>query len=81
MDGVIYSPNVALDLTDIGVDGDSLRCLTPLTSCCRNADIPNSDGTLGDWIFLLDHLLPLDLVCVIYRLKELVQLFFIIIAI
>ena len=49
---------MALDLTDIGVDGDSLRCLTPLTSCCRSADIPNSDGTLGDWIFPNGSLAP-----------------------
>ena len=41
---------MALDLTDIGVDGDSLRCLTPLIPCCRGSDNPNG-GALGDWIF------------------------------
>ena len=50
MDGGIYPPNVALDLTDIGVDGDSLRCLTPLISCCRGSDNPNG-GALGNWRF------------------------------
>ena len=50
MSSVIYPPNVALDLTDIGVDGDSLRCLTPLTSCCRFSDNLNV-GAQGDWTF------------------------------
>ena len=50
LDGVIYPPNVAPDLTDIGVDGDSLRCLTPLIPCCRGSDNPNG-GALGGWRF------------------------------
>ena len=50
LDGVIYPPNVALDLTDIGEDGDSLRCLTPLTQCCRGSDNPNGNA-FGSWIF------------------------------
>ena len=50
MDGVIYPPNVALDLTDIGVDGDSLRCLTPLIPCCRGSDNPEGRA-LGGWWF------------------------------
>ena len=41
---------MALDLTDIGVDGSSLRCLTPLTQCCRGDDNPNG-GALGNWRF------------------------------
>ena len=41
---------MALDLTDIGVDGDSLRCLTPLIPCCRVSDNPNG-RVLGDWWF------------------------------
>ena len=50
LDGVIYPPNVALELTDIGEDGDSLRCLTPLIQCCRGSDNPNS-GARGGWRF------------------------------
>ena len=41
---------MALDLTDIGVDGNSLRCLTPLMPCCGGDDNPNGGG-LGDWRF------------------------------
>ena len=50
MDGVFYPPNVAVNLADIGVDGNSLRCLTPLMPCCRSSDNPNG-GALGDWWF------------------------------
>ena len=50
MKGIIYPPNASLNLTDIGVDGDSLRCHTPLISCCRKYDNPNNK-TLGDWKF------------------------------
>ena len=50
MGGVIYPPNVALDLTDIGVDGDSLRCLTPLILCCQ-ADQNSNGGLRGGWRF------------------------------
>ena len=50
LDGIIYPPNVALDLTDIGEDGDSLRCLTPLIPCCRGEDNPNG-GAQGGWRF------------------------------
>ena len=50
LDGVIYPPNVALDLTDIGVDTNLLRCLTPLIPCCRGSDNPNG-GALADWDF------------------------------
>ena len=39
---------MALDLTDIGVDGDSLRCFTPLILCCRGDDNPNG-GAQGNW--------------------------------
>ena len=39
---------MALNLTDIGEDGDALRCLTPLISCCRSDDNPNG-GALGGW--------------------------------
>ena len=56
LDGVIYPPNVALDLTDIGVDGDSLRCLTPLIPCCRDSDNPNK--ALGSWRFPNGSLVP-----------------------
>jgi len=49
--GVIYPPNATLDISDIGeVDGDSLRCLTPLILCCRGSYNPNG-GALGDWKF------------------------------
>ena len=48
MDGVIYPPNVALDLTDIGEDGDSLRCITPLIPCCRP---PHDPRFRGEWWF------------------------------
>ena len=50
MDGVIYPPNVALNLTDIGIEGDSLRCLTSLIPCCRDSDNSNG-GAQGDWTF------------------------------
>ena len=39
---------MALDLTDIGVDGNSLRCLTPLIPCCRGS---NGSRALGGWKF------------------------------
>ena len=41
---------MALDLTDIGVDGNSLRCLTPLIPCCSGFYNPNG-GALGGWRF------------------------------
>ena len=50
MKGVIYPPNASLDLTDIGVGGDSLSCHTPLISCCRQCDNPNNRSQ-GDWKF------------------------------
>ncbi len=40
--GSLYSTNSAIDLASIGVDGNALRCLTPLTLCC-------STSSLGDW--------------------------------
>ena len=49
LNGVIYPPNVALDLRDIGEDGNSLRCLTFVIPCCRASDNPN--GTRGIWRF------------------------------
>ena len=57
MDGVIYPPNVALDLTDIGADEDSLRFLTPLITCCRSKDNLNV-GALGRWRFPNGSLVP-----------------------
>ena len=39
---------MVLDLTDIGVDGDSLRCITPLIPCCRGSDNP-SGVAQGSW--------------------------------
>ncbi len=45
--GSLYSTNSAIDLASIGVDRDALRCLTPLTSCCRSNDIGTS--SLGSW--------------------------------
>ena len=41
---------MALDLTDIREDGDSLRCLTPLIPCCRSSDNPYG-GAQGGWRF------------------------------
>ena len=55
--GFIYSPNVALDFMDIGVDGNSLRCLTPLTQCCRGSENPNG-GALGHWRFPEGSIVP-----------------------
>ena len=57
LDGVTYPPNVALALTDIGVDGDSLRCLTPLIPCCRLSDNPNG-GAQGDWRYPGGSIVP-----------------------
>ena len=49
LNGVIYPPNVALDLRDIGQDGNSLRCLTFVIQCCNDSDNPN--GSRGSWRF------------------------------
>jgi len=48
--GTFYPPNVALDLTDIGVDVDSLICVTPLILCCKGVDNPYG-GFQGAWKF------------------------------
>ena len=49
LNGVIYPPNVALDLRDIGEDGNSLRCLTFVIPCYKASD--NQDGSRGIWRF------------------------------
>ncbi len=45
--GSLYSTNSAINLASIGVDINALRCLTPLTSCCRGSDTGTS--ALGIW--------------------------------
>ena len=45
--GVIYPPNVTLNLSDIGTGRNSLRCITPLISCCGG---PFSSSS-GQWNF------------------------------
>jgi len=83
LNGVIYPPNATLDLIDIGVDGSSLRYLTPLMPCCRGTDNPNG-GALGDWTgsFLMDQLFAVEVKMIVYQeLEELVQFFFIVLTI
>ncbi len=43
----MYSTNSAIDFASIGADRNALRCLTPLTSCCRSSDTGTS--SLGSW--------------------------------
>ncbi len=43
----LYSTNSAINLASIGADRNALRCLTPLTLCCRGSDTGTS--FLGNW--------------------------------
>ena len=45
--GSLYSTNSAINLASIGADRNALRCLTPLTLCCRSSDTGTS--SLGSW--------------------------------
>ncbi len=47
LNGSLYSTNSAIDLASIGADRNALRCLTPLTLCCRGSDTGTS--SLGYW--------------------------------
>ena len=47
---MLYSRNVAVDLTEIGASSDALICLTTLMECCRGSDT-NGAGALGNWMF------------------------------
>ena len=37
--------NFYVYLTDVGIDSDSVQCITDLNTCCSNADGPHR----GDW--------------------------------
>ncbi len=43
-----YPNNSIVDLSEIGLDDNSLVCYTDLMTCCRDDDNHN-DGVLGDW--------------------------------
>ena len=43
-----YPNNSIVDLSEIGLNDNSLVCYTDLTTCCRGDDNPN-DGTMGVW--------------------------------
>ncbi len=45
--GSLYSTNSAINLASIGADRNALRCLTPLTLCCRSSD--TGTISLGSW--------------------------------
>ncbi len=45
-----YSNNSIVDLSDIGLDDNSLVCYTDLMTCCRNEDNPNGTA-MGNWLF------------------------------
>ena len=47
---MLYSRNVAVDLTEVGADSNALICLTTLMECCRGSDT-NGAGTMGSWRF------------------------------
>ena len=47
---MLYSRNVAVDLTEVGASSDALICLTTLMECCRGIDT-NGAGSMGDWRF------------------------------
>jgi len=57
LNGVLHKPNVALDLTEIGGDVNSLRCLTPHLLCCRGFYNRNG-GALGNWRFPNESVVP-----------------------
>ena len=47
---MLYSRNVAVDLTEVGASSDALICLTTLMECCRGIDT-NGVGSMGNWRF------------------------------
>ena len=47
---MLYSRNVAVDLTEVGASSDALICLTTLMECCRGTDT-NGAGAMGSWRF------------------------------
>ena len=47
---MLYSRNVAVDLTEVGANSDALICLTTLMECCRGSDT-NGAGAMGNWRF------------------------------
>ena len=47
---MLYSRNVAVDLTEVGTDSDALICLTTFMECCRGSDT-NGARTMGNWMF------------------------------
>ena len=47
---MLYSRNVAVDLTEVGANSDALICLTTLMECCRGIDT-NGAGAMGNWMF------------------------------
>ena len=47
---MLYSQNVAVDLTEVGASRDALICLTTLMECCRGSDT-NGAGAVGGWMF------------------------------
>ncbi len=48
LNGVAYPNNSIVDLSEIGLDDNSLVCYTDLITCCRGEDSPIG-GALGDW--------------------------------
>ena len=49
LSGMFYGNNSNVAIGDIGVEDNSLLCLTDSTQCCRGSDNPN--GALGEWYF------------------------------
>ena len=47
---MLYSRNVAVDLTEVGASSDTLICLTTLIEYCRGIDT-NGVGSMGNWRF------------------------------
>ena len=54
---MLYSRNVAVDLTEVGANSDALICLTTLMECCRGSDT-NGAGSMGGWMFPDGSLVP-----------------------
>ena len=54
---MLYSRNIAVDLTEVGADSNALICLTTLMECCRGSDT-NGAGSMGNWMFPDGSLVP-----------------------
>ena len=54
---MLYSRNVAVDLTEVGASSDALMCLTTLMECCRGIDT-NGAGAMESWMFPDRSLVP-----------------------